>query len=130
MTDTSTDRPPTIKVGSLTGFLPLNDTTFTTRGQNLPGLIQHRSAVNIHDLKKRRQITIEGNDEDEGEDVERHGDGIGSRLDGSHLLRKILSKGERRGSALSEISQIMNTPQMRSMRLIGHSNPRYEWYVG
>jgi hypothetical protein len=25
------------------------------------------------------------------------------------------------------LSIIMNTPQMRSQRLIGHSNPRYQW---
>ena len=130
MTDDSPDRPPPIKVGSLQGFLPLIDPTVTTRGQNLPGLIQQRSALSVHDFKKRRHITIEDDKDGEGGDVERRGNGVDFRPDGSQSLRRILSKGERRGSALSEVSQIMNTPQMRSMRLIGHSNnPRYEWYV-
>ena len=130
MTDPPPDRPSPVKVGSLRGFLPLNDAPVTTRGQKLPSLIQSRSSANIHDLKKRRQITIQGENDTEDNDVERHADGVDFRWDGSPPTKRKYSRGERRGSAMSEISQIMNTPQMRSLRLIGNSNPRYQWYVG
>ena len=33
----------------------------------------------------------------------------------------------RRGSTLSKEEDVLNTPQMRSMRLIGQNNPRYQW---
>ena len=130
MADSPPERPAAVKIGSLRGFLPLNDTTVTTRGQVLPGLIHNRSSANIHDLKKRRQITIQGENDVEDGDVERYADRIDFRWDTSPPMKRRFSKSERTGGAMSEISQILNTPQMRSMRLIGNSNPRYQWYVG
>ena len=48
--------------------------------------------------------------EEDGEmDLERDGEG---------------GRGERR---LSAGAQVLLTPQMRSIRLIGNSNPRYQW---
>lgn len=129
MTAPPPDRPPVLQKGSLRGFLPLNDTAVSTRGQKLPGLIQNRSTNNIKDWKKRRQITIEGESDHEAGDIEANRDGAESKADTSAALRKKSIMSSRRGSAMSEISQVMNTPQMRSMRLIGKNNPRYEWWV-
>jgi hypothetical protein len=30
---------------------------------------------------------------------------------------------------LSDAAKLLMTPEMRSMRLIGNNNPRYNWYV-
>lgn len=130
MEDPPPQRPLAYKLGSLRGFLPLSDTPVTTRGQNLPSLIQHRSAANtdIEHLKKRRQITIAGGSDDEYAELERNIDGVDFRWDGPPSATRKTLGGERRGSAMSEASQAMNTPQMRSVRLIGNSNPRYQWY--
>lgn len=35
--------------------------------------------------------------------------------------------GRRSGEQDRRLSAVLNTPQMRSMRLIGKSNPRYQW---
>lgn len=34
-----------------------------------------------------------------------------------------------RGGRFREVAEVLMTSQMRSMRLIGNSNPRYMWYV-
>jgi hypothetical protein len=81
---------------------------FTTRGHNLPGLIQSHSSSSLHKMggyysPGRRPSSIF--DLDSEADLERE-------------------ERERRQSigALA-----LMTPQMRSMRLIGSSNPRYQW---
>ncbi|KAL9101616.1 MAG: hypothetical protein Q9163_003135 [Psora crenata] len=124
------DCPTPVRLGNLGGFLPLNDPPITTRGQKLSGLIRDRSSNNIKDIKKRRQIRIEGeSDEEERErDVESNSMEFDARWHGrSPAKNSRHPKSERRGSAMSDASQLLHTPQMRSMRLIGNSNPRYQW---
>ena len=94
----SPPRTPLFRIGSLSGFLPLSD---STRGQRLPGLLHsspHRPRSLFH--------------EDDADDVERDAEDRGS------AVQHRLSFAAR---------EVLNTPQMRSMRLIGNSNKRYEW---
>jgi hypothetical protein len=100
----------------LRGFLPLSEdgSTFSTRGQNLPGLIQtfgtppipRRSSTfrfleGYEDLEAARRLAEEPNEFEEHE-------GAGDRK-------------------MSSAAMILMTPEMRSQRLIGNSNPRYKW---
>ena len=129
MTDDSPPRPKSYRIGSLRGFLPLSDTSnaFSTRGQKLPSLIQSRSTANAKDLwvqtPQRRSTTPETNEDDES-DVERDADG---GYDGPSPAKSRLSKMDRRMSGVSDGSEVLMTPQMRSMRLIGKNNSRYQW---
>ena len=129
MTDDSSPRPKSYRIGSLRGFLPLSDTSnaFSTRGQKLPSLLQGRSTTNTRDLwaqtQQRRSTTPETNEDDES-DVERESDG---GHDGPSPAKSRLSKTGIRLSGVSEGGQVLMTPQMRSMRLIGNNNPRYQW---
>lgn len=125
-----TERPSPIKKSSLPGFLPLNDTAVTTRGQTLPSLIRVRSSLGVEDLKKRRRIRIEGEidgEDDNDGDLESNAESFDS---GRDLLVPSIRNGStswRKGSVMSDIGSILNTPQMRSMRLIGKPNPEYQW---
>ena len=124
------DRPSPFRLGTLRGFLPLNDTPITTRGQSLTGLLQSRSSHNVRDFKKRRPISVQGESDEDDADVESNAEILDFRWDGpSPTKSNAYVKSERRGSAMSDVNQMLNTPQMRSMRLIGNSNPRYQWYV-
>ncbi|CAF9937969.1 hypothetical protein IMSHALPRED_000611 [Imshaugia aleurites] len=129
MTENSPPRPKSYRIGSLRGFLPLSDTSkaFSTRGQKLPSLLQSRSTANAKDLwtqtPQQRSPTPETNEDDES-DVERDADG---GYDGSSPVKSRLSKKDRRMSGVSDGGEILMTPQLRSMRLIGNNNPRYQW---
>ena len=91
---------PSFRLGSLSSFLPLSDEFVSTRGQRLAGL--------LHSSQRPRSLFRD----DESEDVERDAE-------------------DRRSSVQRKLSfaarEVLNTPQMRSMRLIGNSNKRYEW---
>ena len=129
MADDSSPRPKSYRIGSLRGFLPLSDTSnsFSTRGQKLPSLIQSRSTVNAKDLwaqpAQRRSETPDSNEDDES-NVERGADG---GYDGLSPAKGRLSKMDRKMSGVSDGGEVLMTPQMRSMRLIGSNNPRYKW---
>ena len=127
MGDHHDERPPAIKIGSLQGYSPLSDTTVTTRGQALPALIQERSSPNIKDLKKRRQIRIEDENEEDHTDLESNADSIENRRDGLSVPDWRRSSIARRQGSMGDVSQILQTPRLRSMRLIGQPNPQYQW---
>ena len=118
MADSGSGRPPSVRIGTLRGFLPLSDELVSTRGQVLPSILQTRSSASLKDLrgalgpKRMGNYSFESDDE---LDIEREGDGS---------LRDSRLGVARR---MSNASQVLNTPQMRSMRLIGNSNPRYQW---
>ena len=118
MADAASGRPPIVRIGTLRGFLPLFDELVSTRGQVLPSLIQNRSSASLKDLRGSlgpKLLGKHGYESDEELDVDRDADGS---------IRESRIGGRRR---MSNGSQILNTPQMRSMRLIGKSNPRYQW---
>lgn len=129
MADDSSPRPKSYRIGSLRGFLPLSDTSnsFSTRGQKLPSLLHSRSTANVKDLwaqtPQRRSATPETNEDNEN-DVERDAD---RGYDGPSPAKSRLSRMERRMSNVSDGGEVLMTPQMRSMRLIGNNNPRYQW---
>ena len=129
MADDSSPRPKSYRIGSLRGFLPLSDTSnaFSTRGQKLPSLIQSRSTANVKDLwaqtPQRRSANLETQEDDES-DAERD---AGGEYDGPSPAKSRVSRMERRMSAVSDGGEVLMTPQMRSMRLIGSNNPRYSW---
>lgn len=127
MEDRHTDRPPVFKIGSLQGYLPLSDNTVSTRGQRLPSIIQERNSPNVKDFRKRRRIKLEG-EEDEEAEVESNADSLEIRPDEHLLPNRILFAGSRKTSTVSNIDQILHSPHMRSIRLIGKdNNPRYQW---
>lgn len=123
----SPSRPKSYRIGSLPGFLPLSniENALSTRGQKLASLIQSRSTTNIKDLSsvltRRRSLTPEMRGDDESD-----GDGA----NGGSILSPVKSRLGRvaqRMNGFSDGGDVLMTPQMRSMRLIGNSNPRYQW---
>ncbi len=99
------------RLGGLIGFIPLNEESpLSTRGQRLPELLQHRSSTNLG-LRDRRNSFAKSDEEARGPRDESHRSGL----------------GEVDSRRISIGPEILMTPQMRSMRLIGNSNPRYEW---
>ena len=118
---TSPPRNSVFRLGGLKSFLPLADDSISTRGQALTSLIQSRSTASLQDLRPhvspRRQSNYRSTDEESDGGLSKvRSAGSGAR-DGS-------DREERRNNAGA---QALMTPQMRSMRLIGNSNPRYQW---
>jgi cation diffusion facilitator family transporter len=90
-------------------FLPNEATAISTRGHQLPSLLN----------KTRRPSTIRsserrGSDTDD-EDLEAYRNGLAMPYDRDSDRRSSIG------------AHVLNTPQMRSQRLIGNSNPRYKW---
>ncbi|KAI8940854.1 hypothetical protein NX059_002115 [Plenodomus lindquistii] len=106
----SMPRSPSLpRIASSKLFLPVADSSaLSTRGQHLPTLLSRRPST-IRSNERR------GSETDE-EDLEsfRH----------SGLSMPYDRDTDRRNSAGAHV---LNTPQMRSQRLIGNSNPRYKW---
>ena len=115
--------PPVHRLGSLKGFLPLNDTSVPTRGQLLPSLLQNRSIAQLRESTERaaqRASVSEGdNTAEDSSDVDAIGSGLQSRY--VNLGRRLSA------FSIHSRDEVLNAPQMRSMRLIGNNNPRYEW---
>jgi hypothetical protein len=110
------------RIARLQGYLPLNAedaNPMVTHGQGaLSQLIKSRSSVSLH-AGTRRPSSVRGRETPDEEM------GLGRRVrrnsnDDSEDFRRSLTD-ERR------LSVILNGPQMRSQRLIGNSNPRYQW---
>lgn len=100
------------RIASSKLFLPLQNegSAISTRGQHLPSLFKRRPST-LRSVERERRGSISEDDED----LEscRHG-----------LMMNYESDSERRHSVGASV---LNTPQMRSQRLIGNSNPRYKW---
>ena len=108
---------PSFHFGDMNGFLPLNEeTAVSTRGQRLPGLLRNRSSQSLQSNvapTTRRLSMTRSHDEEDGNAAGM----IGYRLPGGDVADRKMSMG----------AEILMTPQMRSQRLIGNSNPRYRW---
>lgn len=115
MADQPSASPPQFgRIPSLKNFLPLSDDrAFSTRGQNLPSVLQQ--SFSSRASHKPPSIRSEARYSDDLED--RHGDGWG--------YGEPPTTPDRRSSLSG--AQVLMTPQMRSQRLIGNSNPRYKW---
>ncbi|KAL8816940.1 MAG: hypothetical protein Q9223_004136 [Gallowayella weberi] len=127
MAQSSPEKPPNVRLGTLRGFLPLASDAVSTRGQNLPSLIQSRSSASLRDVRallNQRKQSLYHDETDDELDPERDGESWGGQRDRQSPAKSKYAASERRTSSASEV---LLTPQMRSMRLIGNSNPRYQW---
>ena len=118
--------PNKYKLGGLQGFIPLSEDvpSVSTRGQRLPSLIQSRSSTSLFTVHrreaKRRNSFTSSDDEERGSHDELE---IAPRRRPTEWANA--QHDSRRVSLLAP--DVLMTPQMRSMRLIGKSNPRYRW---
>ena len=123
------------RINSLRGFLPLSEDTLSTRGQNLPAILQRRSVTNLEDLRgadasPRRRSYLNGpsattDNNDSSSDFGGDGTSFLSVRDLCAGFANLGTTPQRRNSLLG--ADVLQTPQMRSLRLIGNSNPRYRW---
>jgi cation diffusion facilitator family transporter len=137
MSDDEHESPRSYRVPGLKkGFLPLNseDSALSTRGQALPGIISARKNSNADRLSFPRRLSSLS------DDVTRTST-EGHKRNSSSMDNYDMEAGVwRRGSSFTPMwgdsdsepmddsrMSLLMTPQMRSMRLIGYSNPRYRW---
>ena len=137
MSEDEHESPRSYRVPGLKkGFLPLNsdDSALSTRGQALPGIISARNNSTADKLSfNRRPSSL-------SDDVTRTST-EGHKRNSSSMDNYDMEAGVwRRGSSFTPMwgdsdsepmdgnrMSLLMTPQMRSMRLIGYSNPRYRW---
>ena len=131
--------PKTFRIAALKDFLPLSADSISTRGQSLQGIIQSRSTTSLSALRNRSYLgnrrrssfgteeletsrSQDSQQEWENELPERQRGVLSSSV--SHWGGGREDDERRR---MSTIPASLITPQMRSQRLIGNSNPRYRW---
>jgi hypothetical protein len=132
--ESSNDResPRSYRIPGLKGFLPLSaeDSAMSTRGQALPGLISARTNGNT-DRRSYRRRPSSFSDDNRRNSIDARERNSTDDLESGDL---------RRGSSFTPMwgdsdsepmedsrARLLMTQQMRSMRLIGYSNPRYRW---
>ncbi|KAF2199668.1 hypothetical protein GQ43DRAFT_456995 [Delitschia confertaspora ATCC 74209] len=105
-------------IPSLWNWLPLSaePPTLSTRGQNLPALIERHSTG--HSISRRPSTVRSEHRNSFDQDAET------GRFHGVTMPWGTADRDDWRASPGAEV---LNTPQMRSQRLIGNSNPRYRW---
>lgn len=121
----TTPQRPHYRLTGLSSFLPLNEDpgAMTTRGQRLPSLIQNRSSTSLFSLPRRQTRRGSFHSHHSTEDEEH-----GPFSDEPESLFRRRTPTELDPRRMSLGPEILMTPQMRSMRLIGKSNPRYHWH--
>ncbi|KAL3417284.1 cation diffusion facilitator 10 [Phlyctema vagabunda] len=112
------------RIGKLRGYLPLNNeeaSPFSTHGHGtLTALISSRSSASLPSIV-RRPSSFRGTPEPDEEAAN------GKFRRSSSRTEDDAGEEGRRSGDERRLSSILNTPQMRSQRLIGNSNPRYRW---
>ncbi|OCL14521.1 hypothetical protein AOQ84DRAFT_428860 [Glonium stellatum] len=104
------------RIASLKAFLPLSEECpISTRGQNLPSLIQN---ISSSQTLTRRPSSIRYERRSSEDDIE---------SGRSRGLTMAWGGGSERDDRRMSVASVLMTPQMRSQRLIGNSNPRYKW---
>lgn len=104
-------------------FLPLNSDdslTYSTRGQSLQSVMLAESNQRKFSMSYKRRPTIL--DEEAAVDepwTPGRTRSLSGEREGGRVKERRMSSG----------AKILMTPEMRSMRLIGNSNPRYQWYA-
>lgn len=127
---------PHYRIGALKGFIPLSEeASFSTRGQHLPQLLRDLSQSNLAALQRwpsspGRPTRRRRSSNDEVEPALRCSDEVDveSQRSGEQDWRGGGPDKEREDRRMSAAAAVLMTPQMRSQRLIGNSNPRYKWY--
>jgi hypothetical protein len=100
------------RIASLKAFLPLSEERpISTRGQNLPSLIHNMSSG---PALTRRRSSVRYERRSSEDDVE-------------YGLTMAWGGASEREDRRMSVASVLMTPQMRSQRLIGNSNPRYKW---
>ncbi|KAI9839656.1 MAG: hypothetical protein M1819_002282 [Sarea resinae] len=107
---------PSFRLGRPPAFLPMVDEVVATRGHHLPSIIHNRSSASLYDM--RSQTPRRAGSVHNGSLWDEESEGDFWRTDSG-------PKDEQRRMSLG--MQALLAPQMRSMRLIGNSNPRYQW---
>jgi divalent metal cation (Fe/Co/Zn/Cd) transporter len=108
-------------------FLPLSEeTALSTRGQHLPQLIRERST---HNVPRRRRSSLDGNfaPSTSFDDTAAVSDNEPPTPQQVRFRATAADPNPDVSRRLSSGAAALMTPQMRSMRLIGNSNPRYRW---
>lgn len=118
-------------------FLPVSEeASVSTRGQNLPGLIRTLSFSAGAGNTPRRNASFRflsnwNGEEHEaprrGSSSQRRGSDSSTGEDGMTFERRPTLLPDEGGRRMSSAAITLLTPQMRSQRLIGNSNPRYKW---
>lgn len=108
-------------------FLLLQDETtsnpFASKGHGaLVSLIRNRSTASLHNPGRPASIREVPRDDEEAALGSTPAQGLSV-----FRTRDDLADEPQRRSEERRMSAILNTPQVRSMRLIGNSNPRYRW---
>ncbi|KIW96637.1 uncharacterized protein Z519_02028 [Cladophialophora bantiana CBS 173.52] len=126
----STPRRPHYQLGALSNFIPLSEepSAVSTRGQRLPSLIQNRSTTSLFTLQRRPPTRRGSVASHRSSDDEEHGppEDYFDSFAGGRWRPSTPSEIDPRRMSLGP--EILMTPQVRSMRLIGQSNPRYHWH--
>jgi len=87
----------------------------------LASLIRNRSTASLHTVSRAASVREMPRDEEEA--------ALGNPNADWHVfrMRDDMADEPTRRAEDRRMSAILNTPQVRSMRLIGNSNPRYRW---
>lgn len=112
-------------------FLPLSEeSALSTRGQHLPQLLRERSTTNAPgSVGRRRRSSLDGNfaPGTSFEDTAAVSDNEPPTPQQPRFRATATDQNPDASRRLSSGAAALMTPQMRSMRLIGNSNPRYRW---
>ncbi|KAI4726782.1 hypothetical protein E4T49_05402 [Aureobasidium sp. EXF-10728] len=112
-------------------FLPLSEeSALSTRGQHLPQLIRERSITNAPaSTGRRRRSSLDGNfaPGTSFEDNAAISDNEPPTPQQARFRATTNDQNPDASRRLSSGAAALMAPQMRSMRLIGNSNPRYRW---
>ena len=126
--------PPVSRSRSVHAFLPLaDDAALSTRGQALPGLIQNLSSPSFarRDSFSRRDSSAKRDSSARRDSITRRDTFSFERLEGAEGRREsfdsVFSDRRWEERRANEAAKLLLTPQMRAARLIGNSNPRYQW---
>lgn len=112
-------QPQAHRQGGFTGYIPVNeDNAVSLRGQRLPGMTQSRSSSALWTMSRQPRARVNSIQSSSETDEE-------SRIVNDERRRPTFSEIDARRMSLGP--DVLMTPQMRSMRLIGNSNPRYRW---
>ncbi|KAJ9643102.1 hypothetical protein H2199_004626 [Coniosporium tulheliwenetii] len=119
--------PKLVRLGSLKNFLSLSaedPVLHSTRGQHLPALLQNLSQnLAVHpEQHDRRPSSLRSESRHE-----RHNSDDTDLEHGRMHSSQAGWASEERDRRTSAGAAALMTPQMRSQRLIGNSNPRYKW---
>ena len=119
MADAYGSSPPKYgRIARLRAFLPLNEepNPMATHGTGtLTNLIRSLSTASLQ-ASNRRPASIAGRDNIENEE------------DVGEWPRRRSFDGDEQRPSHARRENLLNGPQIRSMRLIGNSNPRYHWH--